>query len=137
MKQSTNSLVFTFERIISASPDEVYDAWLNPQNPGSIWNVADKLILNPEVDGFYYMHAHDTPHYGRFTEVDRPNRLEHTWVSPNTLGDESTVTLSFKQQGDNTLMTLVHSGLPDHEFAKRHESGWNYFLGIFQESFKK
>ena len=38
--------------------------------------------------------------------------MQHTWVSPNTLGEESTVTLTFQKQGEETLMTLVHSGLP-------------------------
>jgi len=29
----------------------------------------------------------------------------------------------------------VHSGLPDHELARGHEKGWNYFLGIYLEQF--
>ena len=45
------------------------------------------------------------------------------------------VTLTFKEQGEDTLMTLVHSGLPDHELARGHEKGWNYFSGIFREQF--
>jgi hypothetical protein len=32
-------------------------------------------------------------------------------------------------------MTLVHSGLPDHELARAHEKGWNYFLETFREQF--
>jgi hypothetical protein len=56
-------------------------------------------------------------------------------MSPKTLGQESIVTLTFKKQGDDTLMTLVHSGLPDHELARGHEKGWNYFLEIFREQF--
>ena len=34
-------------------------------------------------------------------------------------------------------MTLIHSGLPDHEKARGHKDGWNYFLGIFNEQFGK
>jgi Activator of Hsp90 ATPase homolog 1-like protein len=56
-------------------------------------------------------------------------------MSPNTLGQESIVTLTFKKQGEDTLMTLVHSGPPDHELARGHENGWNYFLEIFREQF--
>jgi hypothetical protein len=33
------------ERKITAAPDEVYDAWLDPAVPGNPWNMADKLIL--------------------------------------------------------------------------------------------
>jgi uncharacterized protein YndB with AHSA1/START domain len=135
MTKSTKTLEFKFERTIPAPPDEVFDAWLNPKTPGNPWNAAEKFILDPKVDGLFYWALKGTSHYGRFTEFERPGRIEHTWMSPNTLGQESTVTLTFKKQGDNTLMTLVHSGLPDHELAKGHEKGWNYFLGIFHEQF--
>jgi hypothetical protein len=45
------------------------------------------------------------------------------------------VTATFRKQGEDTLMTLVHSDLPDHELARGHERGWNYFLGIFLQQF--
>jgi len=45
------------------------------------------------------------------------------------------VTVTFKKQGEQTLMTLVHSDLPDDDKARSHEKGWNYFLGIFSEQF--
>jgi uncharacterized protein YndB with AHSA1/START domain len=135
MKKSTNTLEFKFERTIPAPPDEAYDAWLNPKIPGNPWNAAEKFILDPKVDGLFFWALKGTSHYGRFTEVERPGRIQHTWVSPNTLGQESKVTLTFNKQGENTLMTLVHSDLPDHELARGHEKGWNYFLGIFCEQF--
>ena len=118
MKQSTKTLEFKFERTIPASPGEVFDAWLNPKIPGNPWNAADKLMLNPNVDGFFYWTFRGTPHYGRFTEVARPGRIQHTWMSPNTLGEESTVTVTFEKKGEDTLMTLVHSDLPDDDKAR-------------------
>jgi uncharacterized protein YndB with AHSA1/START domain len=135
MKQSAKTLEFTFERIIPAPPHEVYDAWLDPTIPGNPWNVAERFILDPKMDGFFYWTLKGTAHYGRFTEVERHARMQHTWVSPNTLGQESTVTVTFKKHGENTLMTLVHSGLPDHELARGHENGWNYSVGVFCEQF--
>ena len=135
MKNSKKTIEFKFERTIPASPDEVFDGWLNPKIPGNPWNAADKFILNPKVDGLFYWNFKGKPIYGRFTEIERPCRIQHTWVSPNTLGEESTVTVTFKKQGENTLMTLVHSDLPDTEGGRGHEKGWNYFLGIFTEQF--
>ncbi len=136
MSTAKKTLEFTFERRIPAAPHEVYDAWLDPAVVGNPWNMADELLLNPEVDGFFYWRT-DTgiSHYGRFTEVERPARVQHTWVSPNTLGEESLVTVTFEQQGDHTLMTLVHSGLPDHDKAQSHEKGWNYFLDLLPKRF--
>jgi uncharacterized protein YndB with AHSA1/START domain len=135
MARPAKTLEFKFERTIPAPPSEVYDAWLDPKIPGNPWHEADKLILDPRVDGFFYWLIRGTPHYGRFTEVERPGRIQHTWVSPNTLGEESTVTLTFKKQGADTLMTLVHSDLPDTDAGRGHEKGWNYFLGKFTEQF--
>jgi uncharacterized protein YndB with AHSA1/START domain len=135
MKHSKNILKFKFERAIPAPPGEVFDGWLNPKIPGNPWNAAEKFILDPQVDGLFYWTLYGTSHYGRFTEVERPGRIQHTWMSPNTLGEESIVTLTFKKQGEDTLMTLVHSGLPDHELGRAHENGWNYFSEIFREQF--
>lgn len=135
MNTNTKTIEFKFERTIAASPGEVFDGWLNPKIPGNPWNAAEKFILDPKVDGLFYWTLKGTSHYGRFTEIERPGRIQHTWMSPNTLGLESIVTLTFKKQGEDTLMTLVHSNLPDHELAKGHEKGWNYFLDIFREQF--
>jgi uncharacterized protein YndB with AHSA1/START domain len=131
MKRSMQTLEFTFERTIPAPSDEVYDAWLNPKVPGNPWHENDKLIFNPVVDGLFYWLIRGTPHYGRFTETERPHRIQHTWMSPNTLGIESTVTVTFRGKGEDTLMTLVHSGLPDDDSAKSHEKGWSFLLGNF------
>ncbi len=135
MNDSMKTVEFKFERTITAPPNEVFDGWLDPKVPGNPWNAAEKFILDAKVDGLFYWLLKGTAHYGRFIEVERPGRIQHTWISPNTLGWESMVTLTFKKQGEDTLMTLVHSGLPDHEVARGHEKGWNYFLGVYIEQF--
>jgi uncharacterized protein YndB with AHSA1/START domain len=91
--------------------------------------------LDPKVDGLFCWTLMGTSHYGRFTEIERPGRIQYTWVSPNTLGEESIVTVIFKKQGEDTLMTLVHSDIPDTDRGRGHEKGWNYFLDIFCEQF--
>jgi uncharacterized protein YndB with AHSA1/START domain len=132
---STKRIAFRLERTIPAPASEVFDAWLDPRVPGNPWNAAEKFIVDARVDGLFYWTLEGTSHYGRFTEFERPRRMQHTWVSPNTLGEESTVTVTFDKQGEQTIMTLVHSDLPDHELARGHEGGWSYFLGTFREQF--
>lgn len=135
MNNSKGTLEFKCVRTIPSPPSEVFDAWMNPRVPGNPWNIADKLILNPKVNGLYYLLAHKMAHYGRFIKIDRPKRIQHTWVSPNTEGQESMLTVTFTKQEDGTLMTLVHSNLPDTEAGRGHEGGWNYFLDIFPKQF--
>lgn len=135
MNNPTKKIEVKVERTIPAPATEVFDAWLNPKIPGNPWNAAEKFILDPKVDGLFYWTLKGTAHYGRFTKIERPGRIQHTWVSPNTSGQESMVTVTFKKQGQDTLMTLVHADLPDTEEARGHERGWTYFLGIFHEQF--
>ncbi|MBX6331742.1 MAG: SRPBCC domain-containing protein [Gemmatimonadaceae bacterium] len=132
---AANRLELTIERTIPAPPGEVFDAWLDPRIPGTPWNAAERFILDAKVDGLFYWTLKGTSHYGRFTALERPHCIAHTWVSPNTLGEESTVTVTFTKLGDATRMTLVHSGLPDHERARGHERGWSYFVETFREQF--
>ena len=135
MSDSVKLIEVKVERTIPASIETVFDGWLNPKIPGNPWNMADKLLLNPKIDGFFYWITKTTPHYGRFTEVERPSRIQHTWMSPNTSGLESNVTVTFQKKGEGTLMTLTHSGLPDTEGGRSHEKGWNFFLSKFPEQF--
>ena len=135
METTKKTIESTVERTISAPVEQVFDAWLDPKIPGTPWNMADKLIMNPEVDGFFHLPIQGTAHYGRFTEFQRPARIQHTWLSPNTGGMESTVTVTFEKEGKNTRMTLVHAGLPDTDGGKSHEKGWNYFLDRFPGHF--
>jgi uncharacterized protein YndB with AHSA1/START domain len=58
-------------------------------------------------------------------------------MSPTPSGLESTVTVTFKGKGKDTVMTLVHSGLPETDAGRSHEKGWNFFLDGFQSRMVK
>jgi uncharacterized protein YndB with AHSA1/START domain len=125
------------ERTIAATPSEVYKAWLNPKVPGSPWNMGQKHILNPKAGVLWYWLVGKTAHYGMFTKVEPARRIQQTWVSPSTMGEESKVTVTFKKHAAGTLMTLVHSDLPDNPDGRGHEAGWNMFLDKFPKHFEK
>jgi uncharacterized protein YndB with AHSA1/START domain len=133
------TIEFTFKRTIPASPPEVFDVWLDPKSPANPWHKMDKLIFDPSVDGlFYRMHVTDgqeLPHYGRFTVLDRPGKIQHTWMSRHTSGLESVVTLTFEAQGEDTLLTLHHANIPDDDLGRMHERGWEHYLGLLVDCF--
>lgn len=137
-KTTAKTLEVTVARNIPAVASDVFDAWLDPEVPGTLWHEHEKLIFNPEVDGLWYLLtlAHriaGTPHYGRFIDMNRPRLIRHSWVSPHTLGEESTVTVRFEKEGDGTRLTLIHSGLPNEAMANAHENGWNSILDRFSK----
>jgi uncharacterized protein YndB with AHSA1/START domain len=129
----------TVSRAIPASPEEVFDVWMDPKSPGGPWFGAARVILDPVIDGLFYLaveHQGRTwPHYGRFLQIDRPRRVEYTWVSEATQGVESVVTVTLVPRGGDTEVTLRHSGVPDDEKGREHEAGWGWVLSMLAERF--
>ena len=140
MTATMKTMEFTLNRTIPASTVEVFDAWLDPKSPCNPWHKADKLIFDPKVDGLFYLmlindKGEGNPHFGRFTILDRPNKIQHTWMSRYTRGLESVVTITFQKMGKDTLLSLHHANLPDDELGRVHEQGWGHFLGLLAERF--
>jgi uncharacterized protein YndB with AHSA1/START domain len=142
MKTELKTIELELTRTISASPPEAFDGWLDPKCPGTPWNMAAKLVLDPKVDGLYYWlfineAGEHKAHYGRFTKVDRPVTVQYTWMSLHTCGLESLVTVTFQKKGEDTLMSLRHENLPDDEFGRGHEKGWGSLLSGFADAFQR
>lgn len=135
MDRAPNTLEVRLERTIAAAPDKAYAAWLDPRVPGTPWNFAGKLVFDPKVDGLFYARMMETPHYGLFTRLKPGAEIQHTWMSPYTEGQESLVTVTFTATGNDTLMTLVHGGLPDNANGLAHQKGWTHFMDGFPQHF--
>jgi uncharacterized protein YndB with AHSA1/START domain len=133
-----NLIDLTVSRTIPAPAEKVFDVWMDPSSPGGPWFGADRVILNPVVDGLFYLavkHEGRTwPHYGRFIAIERPQKVVYTWVSEGTQGVESVITVTFEPRGDQTEVTLHHSGVPDDEMGRRHKEGWTWVLSMLAES---
>lgn len=140
MATSAKTVEITLERTIPAPPGEVFDAWLDPTVAGTLWHGHDKLIFEPQVDRLWYLQtfAHrpeGTPHFGRFIQLERPRSLQHSWMSRNTLGEETMVTVRFEKHDAGTRLILKHSGLPNDDSARQHEKGWNSVFNRFLDIF--
>lgn len=130
-------LTVNVNRIIHASIEQVFDAWLNPK-------ILSQFILpmpgmpEPQTktdsqeggDFTIIMHVGDDkiPHTGKYLEINRPNKLVFTWVSPFST-DDSTVTLNFSTLGENkTNVELTHIRFIDEGTRSDHEGGWGNIL---------
>jgi uncharacterized protein YndB with AHSA1/START domain len=132
---------FTLTRTIPASPEEVFDGWLDAENPGTPWHGSKKLVLEKKVDGlWHFTHVFDElalPHYGRFVTLERGRKIQYTWMSRHTMGLETTVTVQLHKKGDDTQLTLTHANLPDNEYGYAHDGGWNSLVDTLAKGFRK
>ncbi|MEM7300358.1 MAG: SRPBCC domain-containing protein [Pseudomonadota bacterium] len=129
-------------RHIQASPETVFDAWLDPailakfMMPGEGMTVPKAESDAREGGRFAIVMAagdQEIPHGGEYKEISRPNRLVFTWESPFSV-DGSTVTLSLKSSdAGGTDLELVHVKFTDEETRDNHLGGWNGILAKLDE----
>lgn len=136
MTAPMKTMDLNFTRSITATPAEVYAAWLDPKTPVNPFHGARRLIFEPKVGSLYYIAAaRGSVVYGRFDVLERDQRIEMTWMSNHTLGLESIVTVTFQATGEDTLLTLRHANLPDGESGQAYDEGWRHFLGLLEQRF--
>jgi hypothetical protein len=56
-------------------------------------------------------------------------------MSEGTKGCESIVVVTFERRGDETEVTLRHSGVPDDALGRQHQEGWTWVLSMLAERF--
>lgn len=120
----------TVRRLVRASPATVFSFFTDPRRWLS-WQGVDATI-EPHPGGLFRMNVRgDGYAVGRFVEVDPPRRIVFSWgwempgnpVPPGS----STVEVHLEPDGDATLVSLTHSGLPTPTRSV-HEQGWTHYL---------
>lgn len=124
--------VLRIVRRLPASPEEVFDAWIDVDSlrewmcPGT--SHVSAAEVDPRVGGRFRIvmrnEAGDTAHSGEYRELRRPERLAFTWISEHTLDRETLVTVELRAVGEETELTLTHERLPDDDARRKHERGW-------------
>lgn len=128
------------ERLIDATPQEVYDAFTQEdahrewylEGPNGIVRVdandvsvgGTQNIAFGTADGEIYREINI------FSEVDEPNRLAYTstFIFPDGNSFETNLVITFEAQDSKTLFTIVQTGYPDEETRDAHLNGWPSFL---------
>jgi len=125
------------KKIINAPIEQVFNAWLNTDTlsqfmlpmPGM---PNPKTECDPQVGGSFAIHMQVgddiIPHTGKYLEIEHPNKLVFSWISPCSV-DGSTVTLLFEAVNENTTsVDLTHVKFIDEETRNDHEGGWGHIL---------
>ena len=117
----------TVERLIDATPEEVFEAYTNPEAQRVWYTIKDEgMIVENEVDlrvGGKWVSAWGfTPEEmyretNTFEVVDRPHRLvsKSTFLGPDGSALETDVEVTFRSEGGKTLMTVIQSGFPTED----------------------
>lgn len=127
------------ERLIDASPEEVFDAFTDPKaqqewyRDQEGWNVEAKGELRAggrwEVA---FGPANEVPYREAnvFTTVDRPRRLAYTstFHLPDGRSFETALVVTFEAKQGKTLLTVVQTGFASERDRDDHRGGWPGFL---------
>lgn len=124
-------------KLLSASRDEVFDAWLDPDGmrewmlPGTVKHCD--VMLEPRVGGRFHIFMKsagaDYMHTGEYLVLERPSKLAFTWVSSRMDQQETLVTIELFERGDQQCeLVLTHERVPADHSAKGLGVGWQRML---------
>lgn len=120
----------TREVRIAASPETIFEFFTDPVK--LIRWKGSAADLHPEIGGGYRVDVSPGAiAVGSYVVIDPPRRIVFTWGwegDPNVPPGSSTVEITLTPDGDHTLVTLTHSGLPDAASGAAHAEGWDHFL---------
>lgn len=136
-----NPFAVTIEREFAYPPEQVFNAWLIPEQlmqwmgPTDAVNVTN-VSIDPVEGGHYHMEFNSDDGEvnklnGVYKTIKRYSKLVFTWIwEPPTDGanEETWVTLEFEPTAKGTRLTLLHERLPSAELRDRHEFGWTETL---------
>lgn len=121
---------------IEALPEVVFDFLTDPDQMSQWMGIG--ADLDPRPGGIFRCAMVRRGIYarGEFVEVDPPHRVVLTWGwqgSDRLVPPGSTrVEFTLRRDGDGTVLTLRHSGLPIGHDAF-HAFGWTRYLGRLAE----
>jgi uncharacterized protein YndB with AHSA1/START domain len=134
----------TIKRRFKVPPAKVFAAWTDPEKVKRWMGPGEVKVLSAENDarvgGRYrwVMQAPDGEKHdvsGVYREVVANEKLVFTWAWISTPERESLVTLTFKPDGDGTLMTLLHEQFFDEKARDHHNQGWTSAVDKMEEYF--
>jgi uncharacterized protein YndB with AHSA1/START domain len=130
----TEAPVARVQRVMPATPEVVFDQWLDPESlaewmcPRPSRCVA--ITVEPRVGGTVRFDVDSLGTSvlitGRFLAIDRPHLLRFTWSNSDWPDPTavSVVNVVFAPSGDDqTLMSIEHSLMPPDRFEE-FQNGW-------------
>jgi uncharacterized protein YndB with AHSA1/START domain len=120
--------------VIDASPDEVYQAYVDPEKHAEF--TGSPATGTPKVGSRFT--AWDGYIEGKYVALERGKKIVHEWETTEWPEGypPSVVQLQIEPRGKKTLVTMVHSRAPAAQ-AESYAQGWReYYWEPLQRYFK-
>ena len=125
-------------RKFAASPERVFDAWLDPSRARRFLFTAPggeivRCDIDARVGGAFTIvdrrGAEDIVHTGEYLEIVRPRRLAFTFFVERYSVRPDRVTIDIVPAGEGCELTLTHEMGPDAaQYENQTREGWTMIL---------
>ena len=125
MTETTDTIELTMERVLPATPEQVFDAYTDAEKQKIWFSILDEHPGIVEIEVDLRVGGRQTAVWGpspdqlfretqTFLEIDRPHRLvtESTGSTPDGMEMTTRIEITFEEKDGGTLMTVVQSGFP-------------------------
>jgi len=114
------ALEFELSHELPATPEILYSAWLSSVGHSNMTGGA--ATVSNVVGGTF--EAWDGYIQGKNLELEPSKRILQSWRTTefSDSAEDSLLEILFEAQGTGTLLTIVHSNLPEH--GAQYEQGW-------------
>lgn len=135
MHERARGLVLQLTSVLVAPRERIFHAFTTPAELAVWWGPSGFTV--PEIDldlrrGGRYRFTMQPPEGdafhlgGEFLEIDAPSRLVYSfrWEEPDPDDRTTTVTLSLRDLGDATEVSLTQGGFATDARLELHRNGW-------------
>ena len=115
---------FTLTTLIPASPQEIYEAWLDTVTHSEMTGV--EALMSDEIGA--EVSAHDGYITGRNLELVPGERIVQSWRTADFADEhgDSVITVTLEDADEGALLTLLHSNVPDEQ-TSYERGGWQEY----------
>lgn len=144
----TAPVILTITRDFDATPEAVFDAWLDPEKAGQfLFKTPDGEMCTVEIDARVGGRAliverrasGDAHHRLRYEEIDRPRRLVFLFAAdPAEEGEWTRVSIDIVAKGQGATLTLTHEMDPAWSaYEEQTRKGWTMILDSLASALEK
>ncbi len=123
-------------RLFGASPQRVFDAWLDPGTAGRwLFATSTGKVVRVEIDArvggsFLFVRrqdGEDIEHTGEYLELDRPRHIVFSFAVPKYSAESTRVTIEITPLDTGCELSLTHENVDPH-YVTNTERGWATLL---------